>query len=462
MINRMAVFAAPSQVFSDHIYPTSFIKFKNERYYLPPDPKIEPIMVQAGQKVAESYRVCGSLFNSDIKWSSSLHDYYYLDKSGNYLLVLEREHRKNVDHITIYLKPSSEDQAKGGVKPFVCIPVKFSAKWWLPSQCKHYYAVAGNPYGKDGLELAVFKIDYHDSTLDLKKITKLDCSRGQFDKSDNELLAWAINDNVFVAFTLKMLREENTIQMYVFSIEEEKISCEWKLDLKERMILFGQITDICLRKDESVVFTTNTLQIFRFDLKAKQLSKALTLDALNFSQKRKNMYIGRVEWYTESDRFKEVYYACSATADLFQINVDEDNQLKKNSSWQLSKIDMLKPNLSVVGFSIDKHSSRGCLLFQSGDILCINMLDPLSSHKIILVNSDLRYAHPRFFINWRTSEVVVYNNERFCSQLIPYEEFSLKHIARMAVLEMFSEFETFELPKGLMKYLQFRVETHLR
>ena len=75
------------------------------------------------------------------------------------------------------------------------------------------------------------------------------------------------------------------------------------------------------------------------------------------------------------------------------------------------------------------------------------------------VNLDLRYDQPRFFVNWPTSEVIVYNDERFCSQLLPYEDFTLKHLARMAVLKMYSgeDLKDLDIPKRLIDYLQFRI-----
>ena len=469
---RTQSFAEPSGVGCDHNNAKNFANFRDKRLYLPDTPTKEPYVVHAGNTVSESYRMQGVLFDDfKVVWNYSPHDYYYLDKSGNYLLVLHRCHRNNKDHITIYLKPSTKDAATGSVQQFACVPLGFSAKWWLVSPCKHYYAVAGNPYGKDGLELAVFKIEYYDDELALKKITKIDCSEGPCDKSDVEILAWAIHCDIFVAFTLRMVREQNTIQMYICKIEDEKISCTRTFDLHERVMLFGEITDVCLRKGQSVVFTTNAFQVFRYDLNTNELSNALTLGSLKLIEGTKNsnkriiLFIGKVDWHTgKVGNLKEVYYICSVAGDLFEVIVDDENKLKENSFWELSKIDKLNENLKVIGFSIDKHSSRGCVLFGNGNVLCIDMCDPFHSHKIIFVNSDLKYNHPRMFVNWRTSEVVVYNDEKFCSQLIPYEEFNLKHIARMAVLAMNSDerLGKLDIPKRLTKFLQFRIERHRR
>ena len=334
-------------------------------------------MVQTNRAGMDCYRTIGVLIDNNMIWRYPSYDYYHIDESGRNLMVLEREHRKNNDRITIYVKPANKYNDVCGALPFLSMALNFCAKKWLVSQS--HYVVAGNIYRKDGLELSVHKIECPDGILKLKKITRIDFSEA-CDQSDMELLAWDIDVDSFVAFTLQMLREKNTIQIYICKIGEENVACTLIFNLDERKIFFGKVTDVSFWKHKSVVFTTSASQVFRLDLETNELSEALHLDSLNKSKKRATMHIRRAKRYGRNRESKEIYYVCSSAADLFEIMVSTDNKLiKTNDEWELSQIEMPARDINVIGFSIDEFSTRGCLLHANGDVLCIDLLQPFKS-----------------------------------------------------------------------------------
>ena len=383
--------------------------------------------------------------------TKSMEKRYHLLPSGECLLVLERDSTKVLNRLTIYSKPESTETI---VLPLASRFITFCPDKWLVSCCGRFCAVAG--YAKDKLELHMefLKLIYRDNHgykhfVGFQKLQKQNSnsqhqgSSSFCDEDDSldgklamRLITWAINGKTLVTFTSKFLRVRNTIQMSVFTITDTVVKCKLHFDLSQRIILFGEISDVCLSEvNKAVLFTTNVYQVFRYNYETHTISPAVVLEGITLSHVRKPIFLRQAQWAVSNS--KENYYICTANAALYHIDVEENDNLNITKKWSLKQY--LEEDQQVIDFLIDEYSTRACFLLDNGDVLSFDLKMPLESFKVILVNSDLNFSKPRVVVNWRTAEIMVYSNKHFSCHLLPYRQFTLKHLALKAVIRLFKK-----------------------
>ena len=449
-----------------------YLEFKPIRCYQSQLNNLSPVLEN---------RQVGSLYVRRLGANNMFEMRYHLEPSGKFFLVLERDSNEPVNNLSVYPKSNSPTTP---IVPLATRHLKFCPDNWLVSPCGKYCVIAGHAKDKVEMHMKFFMLEYgKDHKVSFQKLEKRKCDRLPSppsslvgpevpdticDPADLRLIAWAIDGKTFVAFTAKMLREQNTIQMYIFDFSYARrstnefdrfVRCKLHFNLNERVILYGDITDVCLSAvTKSVVFTTNAYQVFRYNYKAHtaqetRLSPAVTLDGIIPNHIRTKIYLRKPRWAVNNKR--ENYYICSARAELYHIEVGQENILKKTKDWSLA--DCLQEDRKVIDFLIDDYSTRACCLLDNGDVLSFDLKHPRESHKVILVNSDLNFVNPRFFINWRTSELIVYSNESFSCHLLPYRQFTLKHLAMKEVIRLYSDIANLDLGHQIKQELQLEM-----